>query len=235
MVTLRRPGGEMATRPLHFIWIADCSGSMAGEKIKTLNFGIQEALPEMRRVADDNPFAEVLVRAVKFSSGAQWHVGQPTKVQDFKWPDLQANGVTDLGRAFRLVADQLKMPPMTDRALPPVLVLFSDGQPTDDYKSSLKALMDEPWGKKAVRLSIAVGDDADLAVLQEFIGHSELQPLVAKNAPQLVDYIKWASTAVLQAASAPPSQATDSPQSGLNVPLPPPPVATAPSSADDVW
>ena len=23
-----RPGGELATRPLHFIWIADCSGSM---------------------------------------------------------------------------------------------------------------------------------------------------------------------------------------------------------------
>ena len=25
----KRPGGELATRPLHFIWIADCSGSMA--------------------------------------------------------------------------------------------------------------------------------------------------------------------------------------------------------------
>jgi len=23
-----RPGGELATRPLHFIWMADCSGSM---------------------------------------------------------------------------------------------------------------------------------------------------------------------------------------------------------------
>ena len=26
----KRPGGELATRPLHFIWIADCSGSMSG-------------------------------------------------------------------------------------------------------------------------------------------------------------------------------------------------------------
>jgi hypothetical protein len=24
----KRPGGELATRPLHFIWIADCSGSI---------------------------------------------------------------------------------------------------------------------------------------------------------------------------------------------------------------
>jgi len=24
----KRPGGELASRPLHFFWIADCSGSM---------------------------------------------------------------------------------------------------------------------------------------------------------------------------------------------------------------
>ena len=47
-----RPGGEMATRPLHFIWIVDCSGSMAGEKIQALNFAVREALPEMIKVAD---------------------------------------------------------------------------------------------------------------------------------------------------------------------------------------
>ena len=25
----KRPGGELASRPLHFIWLADCSGSMS--------------------------------------------------------------------------------------------------------------------------------------------------------------------------------------------------------------
>ncbi len=38
---------------------------------------------------------------------------------------------------------------MTDRALPPVLVLISDGQPTDSLKKELAELMDQPWGKKA--------------------------------------------------------------------------------------
>jgi hypothetical protein len=32
----------------------------------------------MRQVADENPNAAVLVRALKFSSGAKWHVSQPT-------------------------------------------------------------------------------------------------------------------------------------------------------------
>ena len=34
---MKRPGGELASRPLHFFWIVDCSGSMYGEKIGTVN------------------------------------------------------------------------------------------------------------------------------------------------------------------------------------------------------
>ena len=69
MPLLRRPGGELATRPLHFIWITDCSGSMKSHgKIQALNTAIREATPHMQKVADENPNAEVLVRALKFST-----------------------------------------------------------------------------------------------------------------------------------------------------------------------
>lgn len=232
----RRPGGELTTRPLHFIWICDCSGSMSVDgKIQELNFAIREAIPEMRRVADENPYADILVRAIKFSSGAQWHISQPTPVDNFTWIDLFADGVTDMGKALSMVAEQLKIPPMTERALPPVLVLISDGQPTDDFASGLKALMDQPWGKKAVRISIAIGEDADEEVLQRFIGNSELKPLRANNPETLVRYIKWVSTAVLQSASSPTSQASDS-ASNRNVPIPTVPVSDSdPATAADVW
>ncbi len=46
------PGGPIASRPLHFIWILDCSGSMDGDKILQLNFAICEALPAMKDTAD---------------------------------------------------------------------------------------------------------------------------------------------------------------------------------------
>jgi uncharacterized protein YegL len=231
----KRPGGELATRPLHFIWIADCSGSMSIDgKIQALNNAIRESLPHMRSVADENPNAEVLVRALAFSSGAQWHVSQPTPVDEFKWDNLTADGVTDLGRALTMLAEQLRIPPMTDRALPPVLVLISDGEPTDNFTHGLQMLMAEPWGKKAVRISIAIGEDANLDVLQKFIGHSEMKPLQANNPEALVRHIKWVSTAVLKSASAPASQVTALP-AGLNVPIPAPPSGTDPQAADDVW
>ncbi len=233
----KRPGGELATRPLHFIWIADCSGSMGVDgKIQALNNAIREALPHMCTVANENRNAEVLVRVLAFSNGAQWHVSQPTAVANFKWQDLTADGVTDMGRALLMVAEQLRMPPMSDRALPPVLVLISDGCPTDDFSQGLQTLMQEPWGRKAVRIAIAIGEDADTEVLQKFIGHPELKPLHANNPEALVRYIKWVSTAVLKSVSSPASQAGVI-SSGLNIPVPAPPLMQTDvhTSADDVW
>lgn len=233
------PGGPMATRPLHFVFICDTSYSMMGEKIASLNHAVREALPHMVDVAKSNPNARLLLRSLAFSTGARWTVSQPTEVEAFSWVDLAADGQTDMGRAMNLVTDILKMPPMNERALPPVLVLITDGQPTDTraFNDGLAALMAEPWGKKSVRLGIAIGHDADLDVLRRFIGNPELEPLLANNSADLVRYIRWASTAVVQAASAPPSQTAGSAPAGLGpVPLPPPPAPSAPpSSTSDVW
>lgn len=237
----KRPGGELATRPLHFIWICDCSGSMSVDgKIQSLNYAIQNAIPDMQKVADENPNADVLVRAIRFSNGAQWHIAQPVAVADFKWQDLNAEGVTDMGKALSMVAEQLKLLP--ERGLPPVLVLISDGQPTDNFAAGMKDLLDQRWGQKAVRIAIAIGADADAKVLQEFIGNPEIQPLQANNSESLVRFIKWVSTAVLKSASSPASQ-TAATAGGpvVNVPVPTPPpdpnASPDPNAAPpaDVW
>jgi uncharacterized protein YegL len=111
-----------------------------------------------------------------------------------------------------------------------VLVLISDGQPTDDFETGLALLMRQPWAQKAVRLAIALGHDADLEVLQQFIGpeprghdRSPRRPLQASNATTLAQYIRWASTAVVGAASMPASRlnnAAAEPAAALNIPLP---------------
>lgn len=218
---IKRPGGELASRPLHFFWVVDCSGSMYGEKIGAVNHAIQSTIPDMVEAANDNPNAQLLIRTLKFDSGATWVTANPVPVEDFAWDDLSAGGVTDLGKAFELLAAQLTIPPMTDRALPPVIVLLSDGQPTDNYKASLEKLLKLPWGKKAVRIAISIGQDADDDVLQEFTGNRELV-LQANNPQALVKMIKWASTAA-SLVSAPASRAgnvdLNDKSSGSNAPL----------------
>lgn len=191
------PGGPLASRPLHFIWMLDSSGSMLGDgKIQALNAALHEVIPHMREAAREQPHAEVLVRALAFSDGARWIVADPTPVDQFQWQDIKADGVTDLGKALTMVAEQVRVPPMSSRALPPVLVLVSDGQPTDDFGAGLNALLAEPWGAKALRVAIGIGRDADYEVLQRFIGTSEMKPVAAHSPEQLLHFIRWASTAV---------------------------------------
>jgi uncharacterized protein YegL len=229
------PGGKIGSRPLHFFLILDCSGSMNVDgKIQALNHAIHEAIPHMQTVQEENPFGELLVRAISFSDGAQWVISQPTPVKDFRWTDMEADGLTDMGKAFTMVADQLKMPPMPNRALPPALVLISDGQPTDDFASGLKALNETSWGKKTVRVAIAIGGDADHGVLQKFLGNPEMKVLQANNADRLAQLIKWASTVVTQSVVKPDSKPKDATPSGGVVPIPAAP-EPGPESADDVW
>jgi uncharacterized protein YegL len=169
----------------------------------SLNHAAREALPHMRKVAADNPNAQVLVRVLRFSAGASWVVEEPTPLQYFQWPELSATagGMTDLGAALRILARELRSGTMPDRALPPVLVLCTDGMPTDSYREGLDLLLGEPWGAKAIRLAIGLGRDTDLETLLRFIANPDIPPLNARNAEDLVRYLQWASTSVLRSAS----------------------------------
>ena len=56
MADLQRPGGELASRPSHFFWVVDCSGSMSYDgKMEVVNTAIEECIPEMASAADNNP------------------------------------------------------------------------------------------------------------------------------------------------------------------------------------
>ena len=200
---LKIPGGPLANRPLHFFWMVDCSSSMAGDRIGAVNHAIQECIEPMREEAAGNPNAQLYIHTLKFASGASWVTAEPVPIEEFAWEDVEANGITDMGKAFELLAGQLSMPPMPDRALPPVIVLLTDGYPTDDWKRPLEKLLKMPWGKKAVKVAIAIGKDAERSVLEAFTGNPEAV-LDAGNPEVLTHFIKWAST-VASAVSNPTS------------------------------
>ena len=200
---LKIPGGALANRPLHFFWMVDCSSSMAGDRIGAVNHAIQECIEPMREEAAGNPNAQLYIHTLKFASGASWVTAEPVPIEEFAWEDVEANGITDMGKAFELLAGQLSMPPMPDRALPPVIVLLTDGYPTDDWKRPLDKLLKMPWGKKAVKVAIAIGKDAERSVLEAFTGNPEAV-LDAGNPEVLTHFIKWAST-VASAVSNPTS------------------------------
>jgi uncharacterized protein YegL len=195
----------LARRQLQIIVALDCSGSMRGDRIASLNYAMRTTLPELRKVAEENPEIDVRLRVLRFGDEASWHIGDAVAVADARWEDLAAGGETNMGAAFREMADALSPEKMSGRQLPPVLVLASDGYPTDDFEAGLETLFASTQAQNAIRLAIAIGSEADIEVLERFIRHPAIKPLRANNASELVRHIKWAATAPVKTASSPTS------------------------------
>ena len=129
------PGGGIAKRPLHFIIAADCSWSMNGDKMQSLNYAIATMLPQLAAWERAQENAQVLVRAVRFDNRAAWHIEEPTPVGQVRWQPLRCEerALTHMGAALRLMASVLTTDRMERRALRPALVLITDGIATDDF------------------------------------------------------------------------------------------------------
>jgi uncharacterized protein YegL len=195
----KMPGGAISARPARFFWLVDCSGSMDGAKIGQLNFSINEAIPGIRSLARSNPRVLVEMQVLSFSKGARWMTPEPVRIEDFVWQTQVADGHTDMGRALHMLAEALSSSKMPARGYTPVVVLLSDGMPTDpeEFDSGLEAVLAQPWGRAAIRLSIAIGRDADVEVLERFVSDPAIGVLQADNTLELAEYIRWASIDVL--------------------------------------
>jgi uncharacterized protein YegL len=199
--TPRMPGGGISRRPLHFIILADCSGGMKGEKIQALNFAIADMMPHLAAWERDQEQAQVFVRAVAFATEPRWHIPEPVAVSEIRWKPLQpvTKGLTNMGPAFAMVAEVLAPGSLERRALRPALLLITDGLSTDPpggFEAGLSALMSQPAGRAALRLSVAIGRDAQSEALNRFIGDPTVPVLVADNTEDIADRLVAASLAV---------------------------------------
>jgi uncharacterized protein YegL len=234
--------GNIAKRTLQFFWLADYSGSMRGAKMQILNQAIRDVLPEIRDAVASHPEVQVMMRAIKFSDYAEWHVGpNPVPIENFTWHDLHVQGLTATAQAIDMLSDQLDIEKMNRRGLPPVCILLSDGFSTDseeDYNKAIQKLNSLPWGKRAIRLVIAIGEDHeyDEKELLKFVSHNEIGVLKAKTPEQLIQYIKWASVTATVGASVGKSHiSSDNSQKNVVLPAAPPAVQTTPDDGFDVF
>lgn len=185
---------EIARRQMSLFFIVDTSGSMDGEKIAAVNTAIREVLPEVADISSENADAQIKVACLQFANDVQW-LFKPTDVEGLTWTDLSASGMTAMGAAFNELNSKLSRNEFLNSPtgnFAPVLFLMSDGQPTDEYRKALDSLRENRWFKVAIRVAIAIGDDADMQVLTEFTGNPELV-LTAHTPEALKQMIRFVS------------------------------------------
>ena len=190
-------------RTMVLLFIVDTSGSMSGDKIGAVNEAIREVIPEIKLISEDNADAQIKIAVLDFSSGARWLYEKPIESEKFVWNNLDTNGVTDMGVAFKMLNEKLSRTQFMADAVgsyAPAIFMMSDGGPTDDYKKELEELRKNKWFKVAIKVAVAIGNDANIDVLKEFTGNEECV-LKVRSPQALRQMIMFASITASQIGS----------------------------------
>lgn len=202
-------------RTMTLIFVVDTSGSMDGEKIASLNQAVEEVIPFIQQLSATNSDAQIKIAALEFSSGTEWMYNEPKEAEGFNWRELEPGGLTSLGEACKELNDKLSVThgfmKEATGSYAPAIILLSDGEPTDNYKHNLEKLKQNKWFQAAVKVAIAIGNDANQDVLAEFTGNKEAV-LTVHNKEQLQKIIKFVSVTASQVASSSASAGKDAPE-----------------------
>ncbi|MGN1119157.1 MAG: VWA domain-containing protein [Oscillospiraceae bacterium] len=192
---------EIAKKSMVLFFLIDCSGSMSGSKIGTVNAVMEELIPELRGIGGAD--ADIKIAVLTFSGGCAWMYNEPISVDEFEWEPIDAENVTDLGSAFTELSAKLsrnefmKSPSLS---FAPVMILMSDGYPTDNFEKGLDELKKNRWYAAGIKAAVAIGEDADFDILARFTG-SEDSVVTAHNGEALAKLIKFVAVTSSQIGS----------------------------------
>jgi uncharacterized protein YegL len=114
-----------------------------------------------------------------------------------------------MGEAFTLVHGWLEDKNLIpSRAYRPVIILISDGQPNDAWEEPFRQLCTSDRAKKATRLAMAIGAEADEVMLKQFINDKEAPLFYAHNARDIHRFFRAVTMSVSARSTSPnPNQA----------------------------
>lgn len=167
-----------ARRTMNMFFLVDVSGSMGGEKISAVNDAMRNVLPIVREIGENNADAEIKLSTMVFSNSPKWVDPEPVSANVYQWNDQTALGATALGAACEELNQKLShrhgVLKSASGSYAPVIILLSDGGPTDNFDAGLAKLSENAWFRHATRIAIAIGNDADVNVLKKFTDNIEL-------------------------------------------------------------
>ena len=205
--------------------LIDCSESMAGTAIETINIAIPNMVRELRKMPQ--ALETVAISVIAFSGDTRLAVPL-TSLELFKLPTLTIRPGTSLGRALDMLVACVE----TDVVMTtekrkgdwlPLVFLFTDGQPTDDWRGSAERIRklampkvvcdsdDEPNHPEARRseraaspkiariYAIGCGDDVDFSILHEIT--NSVYKTSEMDAEAIHDAFVWITASVRHAST----------------------------------
>lgn len=191
---------ENKSKPLPVVLLLDVSGSMLGEKIKTLNYAVREMIKSFSE--EETSASEIWVSIIAFNTTVQkiFSFTSASKIMDI-WESknirLDASGLTSMGAALKIAKDMIESKDETpSKAYRPTVVLISDGAPTDDWETPMQDFISNGRSSKCDRMAMAIGAGEQEDVLRKFISGTQNALFTSDDASGIVKFFKQVTMSV---------------------------------------
>ena len=166
------------------IFMIDVSGSMSGSKIDTVNHAMKDIMHDLAQFSNSD--AEVRYAVMSFTDSCKWETGEEGLITcDGLWRDLRTYGGTAFNQACIVLKDRMsgkKQDGLFKFAsgktiTPPVIILLTDGYPTDGDENGMTGIYElrtNKYFKGSYKIAIAIGNGANLTLCRNFTEDEEL-------------------------------------------------------------
>lgn len=183
----------MRRLPVYFL--IDVSESMVGQPIEEVQNGMRTIIQELR--VDPYALDTVFVSILAFAGKAKT-LSELTELCKFYPPTFPIGGGTSLGAGMNYLMDCLerdiqKTTMEMKGDWKPIIFLFTDGSPTDDYSTAFRR-----WNDKYRRLcnlvTISIGDNVNTSILGQLTENVLLLKKTDKESFQ--QFFKWVTASI---------------------------------------
>lgn len=175
---------EVNRKVIPVFFLIDVSESMSCKKIDILNNSMEAIMHDLSNM--NNADVDIKYGVLTFGKECNWITANELKVWNDIWSDLQADdgkeytcfntACIELNKKLSLDGNAFLNFATEKTTTPPVIILFTDGYASDgdpDGKDGIEELKKNKYFKGSYKLAIAIGDDANQQLCENFTGQKE--------------------------------------------------------------
>lgn len=183
----------MRRLPIYFL--VDVSESMVGTPIEEVQNGMRTIIQNLR--VDPYALETVFVSILAFA-GKATTLSPLTELYKFYPPTFPIGGGTSLGAGLELLMSSIDkdVQPTTFDSKgdwKPIIFLFTDGVPTDNYTAAFKK-WNSSYRKRCNLVAVSLGNDADTSVLGQLT--EDVLILKRTDAESFNKFFKWVTASI---------------------------------------